>query len=103
VGAFEPLLRAPRCNGVGHRVDGSLVLWLEDVGPRESGQWTVSGLAAVVRRLGTARAALARQRLPTEGWLNRSALRQFVGARGDEVALLAPAEPRPLAQATQQL
>jgi Phosphotransferase enzyme family len=97
VRAFEPLLGAPRWHGVEHCADGSLVLWLEDVGPAYPAGWTVPRLAGVARRLGTAQAALARQSRPDHAWLNRSALAEFVGAREDEDALLAPSRPfRPL-------
>jgi phosphotransferase family enzyme len=94
-------LNAPRWHAVIRRDDGSVVLWLEDAGAPLS-SWSVPRLAAVARRLGRAQAELASCALPSHAWLNRSALKEFVGTRGDEHVLL-QSSGTPLATATRAL
>lgn len=58
---LQPALRPARLLQANDRSDGSLALWLEDLGPPPT--WTVDGLIDVARLLGAAQARLAR-RLP---------------------------------------
>lgn len=76
VEVLRPELRPPTLLHVGDRPDGSLALWLEDLGPPAA--WSVEALARVARRLGVAqRRAVAH--LPTG--LPRGFLRAYLEPR----------------------
>jgi hypothetical protein len=61
---FEPDLRPPHLLHTAEREDGSLALWLEDLGP--PAPWTLERIAEVARLLGTAQSRLAKERPPRE-------------------------------------
>ncbi len=61
---LQPDLRPPRALHTAERQDGSLALWLEDLGPPAS--WTVERIADVARLLGRAQARIARDKLPAD-------------------------------------
>jgi hypothetical protein len=54
-----PELRPPRLLHSAERSDGSLALWLEDLGPSPS--WTIEAVADVARLLGSAQGRIARR------------------------------------------
>jgi hypothetical protein len=78
---FEPELRAPRLLHVGERTDGSVALWLEDLGRPAS--WTVEAVADVARLLGAAQGRLSRD-LPNG--LPSGFLRAYLEPRLDHLA-----------------
>lgn len=63
-GRLQPELRPPRLLHRAEREDGSLALWLEDLGP--PARWTVERIAEVARLLGAAQGRVARDGLPSE-------------------------------------
>jgi hypothetical protein len=88
---FLPELRPPRLLHIGERADGSVSLWLEDLGQPPS--WTVESIANVARRLGTAQARLSRD-LPQE--LPSGFLPAYLEPRLDHLA-------EPLARSREQI
>jgi hypothetical protein len=76
-------VRAPACRGSFERADGSVALWLEDLG--ESAPAAGERLVEVVRALGRMQGALAAAP-PSEPWLSRRWLRAYVELRGEEIA-----------------
>ena len=79
---LQPELRPPRLIHTGEREDGSLSLWLEDLGPPAS--WTVDRIAGVARLLGAAQARIAKRGRP-DG-LARGFLRAYLEPRRPHLA-----------------
>lgn len=74
---IEPL-RAPRCLHCADRPDGSVALWLEDVGSHP--EWTIARLAEITHKLGLVQGRFAAQ--PPHGrWLSRGWLRAYLELR----------------------
>lgn len=79
---YGPGIRAPHCFGVIERQDDSVALWLEDVGGTPGMEWTADDYARFIRHLGRAQADWAQPgRLPTQPWLSRSWLREYMERR----------------------
>jgi hypothetical protein len=76
LGVFRPELRPPRLLHAADRPDGSLALWLEDLGP--PAVWTMEALARVARLLGMAQRRAVAQ-LPAA--LPRGFLRAYLEPR----------------------
>lgn len=85
-------LRAPRCLHSAARPDGSVALWLEDLGGAAE-SWSLERYGLAARHLGQAQGEfLAGRPLPTERWLSRDWLRAYVERRRDAVERPIPAE-----------
>lgn len=70
---------APVCYEVCERPDGSLWLWLEDIVDAVGTPWPVEQYASVARHLGQFNGAyLVGRSLPSEPWITRNWLRQYV-------------------------
>lgn len=82
VDRFQPELRPARLLHAADREDGSLALWLEDLGPPAT--WTIDGIAAVAGLLGVAQARLARSGVPAE--LPRGFLRAYLEPRVEHLS-----------------
>jgi hypothetical protein len=79
-------LRAPRCDRVVERADGTVALWLEDLRGAAAPAWPLTRYLLADRHLGRAQGEfLAGRPLPTEPWLSRGWLRAYVDRR-DRVA-----------------
>jgi Ser/Thr protein kinase RdoA (MazF antagonist) len=74
---FQPELRPPQLIHGADREDGSLALWLEDLG--HPAVWTVERIAEVARVLGAAQARVASEGVP--GGLVRGFLRAYLEPR----------------------
>lgn len=90
LGTFTDGLRAPRCLGVFDRPDGSVGIWLEDLGyAQPAGAWDVERYRSAAVALGQAQSrthVLAVR--STEPWLGRHWLRDFVARRGSFLDVL---------------
>ena len=88
-GLMAPL-RAPRCYGVFDRPDGSVGLWLEDLGhAAPAAAWSLNGYRSAAFALGAAQGRIAASGdLPSDRWLARHWLRRYVERRGEFVARL---------------
>lgn len=71
-------LRAPRCRLVAERPDGSIALWLEDVGAHP--EWTLERLRGVATDLGRMQGRMA-AKPPREPWLSRGWFRAYLDLR----------------------
>jgi hypothetical protein len=78
---LAPELRPPRVLHIGDRADGSLALWLEDLG--SPAIWTVARIAAIAARLGAAQARLVGA-LPAD--LPGGFLRAYLAPRASHLA-----------------
>jgi Phosphotransferase enzyme family len=72
-------LRAPRCDLVADREDGSVALWLEDLGGDPASSWSVDRYHDAARHLGRAQGEYITGRpLPAEPWLSRRWMRSYL-------------------------
>jgi Phosphotransferase enzyme family len=72
-------LRAPRCDLVADRGDGSVALWLEDLRGDPAVSWSLDRYHRAARHLGRAQGEfIAERRLPGEPWLSRRWLRSYL-------------------------
>jgi hypothetical protein len=90
VTSFAGNLRAPRCYLIAERPDGSVALWIEDLGRASSASgWPLSRYQVASQHLGQAQGEfMAGRRLPDEPWLSRSWLRDYLAQRDADFALL---------------
>lgn len=88
--AFEGSgIRAPRLLQADDRPDGEVWLWLEDVAGTPGDVWDVGMVADFARRLGLGQGGyLAGRPLPTDPWLSRRWLRQYVDSKPVDGSLL---------------
>lgn len=75
--SIDPL-RAPRCRLCHERADGTVALWLEDVGTHP--EWTAGRLRGITYDLGRMQGRMAAG-LPDEPWLSRDWLRAYLELR----------------------
>ena len=90
-------IRPPRPLGRSDRQDGSIALWLEEVGGRSGARLSVADLAAFARRLGEAQGRTAAEAAPTPAWASRGFLREYASGRPvepDSPWRLEPDDPR---------
>jgi hypothetical protein len=72
-------LRAPRCELVADRGDGSVALWLEDLQGDPAPSWSLDRYHRAARHLGQAQGEyIAGRPLPDEPWLSRRWLRSYL-------------------------
>jgi hypothetical protein len=72
-------LRAPRCDLVAERGDGSVALWLEDLRGDPAASWSLDRFRRAARHLGQAQGEfIAGRRIPDEPWLSRRWLRSYL-------------------------
>jgi Phosphotransferase enzyme family len=72
-------LRAPRCELVADRDDGSVALWLEDLRGDPASSWSLDRYHRAARHLGEAQGGyIAGRPLPDEPWLSRGWLRSYL-------------------------
>jgi hypothetical protein len=72
-------LRAPRCELVADRGDGSVALWLEDLRGDPASSWSLDRYHRGARHLGEAQGEyIAGRPLPDEPWLSRGWLRSYL-------------------------
>jgi hypothetical protein len=82
-------LRAPRCSLLAPRDDGSVALWLEDLGGASATDWNLERYAVAARHLGhTQGSYVTTIALPDEPWLSRNWLRSYVTQRDGDLHLL---------------
>jgi hypothetical protein len=83
-------LRGPECLGVFERPDGSVALWLEDVGGGSPGtSWALAPYERAARHIGHAQGALTAPRLlPDEPFFTRNWLRDYLSQRDADMELL---------------
>jgi hypothetical protein len=87
-------LRAPRCHLVAERGDGSVALWLEDVGHEPASSWSLDRYGIAARHLGRTQGAYAAGRaLPDHPWLSRDWLRRYL--EQPMRARVVPGDPEP--------
>jgi hypothetical protein len=83
-------LRAARCHLVAPRADGTVALWLEDLGQPAGDRWPLPRYGAAARHLGRAQGRFVTGRsLPDEPWLGRDFLRAYVTQHDGDLELLA--------------
>jgi hypothetical protein len=89
-----PPLRAPRCFGVFEREDGSVGVWLEDLGPAAgTAAWSIGDYRIAAAALGVAQGTIAVSRqFPDAPWLARKWLRRYVERRAPLMAQLDASE-----------
>ena len=82
-------LRPPECYLVAERDDGSVALWLEDLAGAPGTTWPVERYGVAARHLGQAQGELVAGRpLPTQPWLSRGWLRDYLAQRDRDTELL---------------
>lgn len=88
--SFTGGLGAPVCHLIAERPDGSVALWLEDLGATSTGPtWSLSRYALSARHLGRAQGEFAVDRpLPRHPWLSGDWLRSYLEQRDGDIALL---------------
>ena len=80
-------LVAPQLLALHERPDGSLALWLEDLGA-DGADWTGDDLVEAARRLGVAQGRTAVEGGPDHPWLSQRFLRRYASSRPVDVTLL---------------
>jgi len=80
-------LVAPRLLSRHERDDGSIALWLEDLGSDDSA-WTVDDVAGAARRLGVAQGRIVVEGGPDHPWLSQRFLRRYASAKPVDYGLL---------------
>jgi Phosphotransferase enzyme family len=88
--SFTGGLRAPTCYLIAERTDGSVALWLEDLGAATPAtSWPLARYRLAARHLGQAQGQFAVDRpLPDLAWLSRGWLRDYLSQRDSDTALL---------------
>jgi hypothetical protein len=83
-------LRAPVCRLVAERPDGSVALWLEDLDGPPAPAWSLDRYRLAARHLGRAQGEFVAggRALPTDPWLSRHWLRDYLEQRDGDRALL---------------
>ncbi len=76
--SLGPGLRAPRCRLCAERPDGSIALWLEDVGAHP--EWTLERLRRIAFELGRMQGRMAAAP-PEAAWLSRGWFRAYLDLR----------------------
>lgn len=72
-------LRAPRCELIADRADGSVALWLEDLAGEAAPRWPIDRYRLAARHLGQAQGEFAAGRaLPDHPWLSRGWLYSYL-------------------------
>lgn len=80
-------LVAPRLLALHERDDGSLALWLEDLGADEA-DWTVDDVVGAARRLGVAQGRIVVEGGPDHPWLSQQFLRRYASSKPVDYGLL---------------
>jgi hypothetical protein len=90
LGAFSGDLRAPQCLGVFDRHDGSVAIWLEDLGHTQpASAWGLDRYRSAARALGQGQGRThAHAGGSTGPWLAQHFLRRFVERRGSFLSVL---------------
>jgi Ser/Thr protein kinase RdoA (MazF antagonist) len=90
VSSFAGALRPPRCDLVAERADGTVALWLEDLGWAVPGsEWALDRYTTAARHLGEAQGAyVAEGSMPRHAWLSRDWLRCYLRQRDADLELL---------------
>jgi hypothetical protein len=93
--SFTGGLRGPEVLGIFERADGSVALWLEDVGKGSPGtSWTVADYRSVARQIGEAQGRWSREDRPRiEPWFSSDWLRAYLAQRDGDVELLSDPAP----------
>jgi hypothetical protein len=88
-------LRGPGVLGIYERVDGSVALWLEDVGKGSAGtSWAVANYRSAARQIGEAQGRWSRQEpARSEPWFSSDWLRAYLVQRDGDMALLTDPAP----------
>jgi hypothetical protein len=82
-------LHAPRCYAATARADGSVALWLEDLGRASGAAWPLDRYGVAASHLGETQGSyLVSRPLPTDAWLSRGWLRSYLAQRERDFALL---------------
>jgi hypothetical protein len=82
-------MRAPRCYVVAPRGDGSVALWIEDLGDASATGWTIARYGLAARHLGRTQGRyLTEVPLPDQNWLSRGWLRAYLTQRDGDLDLL---------------
>jgi hypothetical protein len=85
--------RAPRPYLVAPREDGSIALWMEDLGDRSASRWTLERYETAARHLGEMQGSfLTTVPLPDAAWLSRGWLEAYLTQRDGDLELLDSAE-----------
>lgn len=86
-------LRGPDCLLVAERRDGSVALWLEDVGDVGAARaWPLSRYVVAARHLGAAQASFVGRADTLPRWLSRDWLAAYVARRAGDITAPLPAE-----------
>jgi hypothetical protein len=81
--------RAPECHLVAPGPDGSVALWLEDMGRRSATRWSVGAHNVAARHFGIMQgASVVGDRLPDQVWLSRRWLHDYLAQRDGDLQLL---------------
>ena len=90
--SFSGGLRAPKCRLVAERSDDSVTLWLEELDGTPGTRWDLERYETASRHLGRMQGAYVSGRpIPEEEWLSRDWLRDYLGQRDGDMALVADA------------
>jgi hypothetical protein len=82
-------LRAPRCHAVVERGDGSVALWLEDLGDASASRWGLPRYELAARHFGRMQGRyLDATALPNDEWLSRNWLRTYLSQRDGDMDML---------------
>jgi hypothetical protein len=88
--SFADGLRGAHLLASVHRDDGTVALWLEDLGGHSATAWDLPRYGVAARDLGHAQGAFAVDRpLPDDAWLSRGWLRRYLTQRDGDMPLLA--------------
>ncbi len=89
LGTLTGGLRAPHCNLVGARPDGSVALWLEDLSGVPGQQWPLARYEQAARHLGRTQGVyVTGHPLPDEPWLSRDWMRTYLRQRDGDFRLV---------------
>jgi hypothetical protein len=82
-------VRAPRAYLVASREDGSIALWMEDLGDRSASRWSLERYEAAARHFGEMQGSfLTAVPLPDAAWLSRGWLEAYLTQRDGDLDLL---------------
>jgi hypothetical protein len=86
-------VRAPRRYLVAPREDGSIALWMEDLGDRSASRWTLERYDTAARHFGEMQGSfLTTVPLPDAAWLSRGWLEAYLTQREGDLDLLDSSE-----------